>query len=50
MDGNFHENRYAKNTDPNDISLANGKAFFPDSKEFKEYLDNAVAPQEVSLC
>ncbi|KAJ6591438.1 hypothetical protein B0H10DRAFT_1960764 [Mycena sp. CBHHK59/15] len=29
LDGNFHTGHFAKNCDPNDISLCNGKAQFP---------------------
>ena len=49
MDGNFHLNQFAKNTDPNDVSLetANGIGYFPDDNEVKEYLENTEETQEV---
>ncbi|KAF9538704.1 hypothetical protein CPC08DRAFT_604681, partial [Agrocybe pediades] len=37
-DGNHHSNRYLKNTDPDDISLFEGKAYFPEDGEYKEYV------------
>lgn len=37
-DGNFHLNKYMKNTDPNDVSLYNGRAYFPNEEEFQAYL------------
>jgi len=37
-DGNHHVNKYIKNTDPNDISLFGGRAYFPDDTQYQEYL------------
>ncbi|KAJ6607969.1 hypothetical protein B0H10DRAFT_2304322 [Mycena sp. CBHHK59/15] len=38
LDGNFHTGHFAKNCDPNDISLCNGKAQFPPDKEYRVLL------------
>jgi hypothetical protein len=50
VDGNFHANRYAKNSSPDDYSLFEGCAYFPDDKEYKDYLKQQPkdAPDEVS--
>ncbi|KAF9545130.1 hypothetical protein CPC08DRAFT_823958 [Agrocybe pediades] len=37
-DGNHHSNRYLKNTDPDDISLFEGKAYFPEDSEYQKYI------------
>ena len=37
-DGNHHTNKFAKNDDPDDMSLFAGKAYFPDETEYKRYL------------
>ncbi len=42
-DGNYHLGRYTKNTDPDDISLYDGKAYFPREDEYKEYLKGIPA-------
>ncbi|KDR72437.1 hypothetical protein GALMADRAFT_51291, partial [Galerina marginata CBS 339.88] len=39
-DGNHHSNKYAKNTDPDDISLYDGKAYYPRDAEYREYIKN----------
>lgn len=48
-DGNFQLNEFAKNNDPDDVSLetANGIGYFPDEDEVKNYLDNTQEDQEV---
>ena len=38
IDGNFHLNKYIKNTDPDDLSLFNGKSFFPRDDLFQAYI------------
>jgi hypothetical protein len=50
-DGNFHANRYAKNSSPDDYSLFEGRAYYPDDTEYKEYLKRQPknAPQEVII-
>ena len=42
-DGNYHLNKYTKNTDPDDVSLYDGKAYFPRDDEYKEYLKGIPA-------
>lgn len=37
-DGNHHSNKYSKNTDPDDISLYNGTAYFPEDTAYREFL------------
>ena len=46
-DGNHHSNKYLKNTDPNDVSLCDGKAYFPNDAEYNEYIWNlpSTAPE-----
>ncbi|KIM36002.1 hypothetical protein M413DRAFT_20657 [Hebeloma cylindrosporum] len=39
-DGNHHSNKYAKNTDPDDVSLYEGRAYFPNDVEYREYIKN----------
>ncbi|KAF8803122.1 hypothetical protein BYT27DRAFT_7226149 [Phlegmacium glaucopus] len=39
-DGNHHSNKYSKNTDPNDVSLYNGTAYFPEDTTYQEFLRN----------
>lgn len=48
-DGNFQLNEFAKNNDPDDVSLetANGIGYFPDEDEVKNYLNNTKEDQEV---
>lgn len=38
VDGNFHLNKYTKNTDPDDVSIYNGCAYFPLDKSYQTYL------------
>lgn len=48
-DGNHHANKFAKNTDPDDVSLFAGKAYFPDEAEYQQYLrdlQKKPAPRE----
>nr|GAT44329.1 predicted protein [Mycena chlorophos] len=49
-DGNFQCNQFAKNTDPNDVSLCNGKGYFPLDSEYREYLDKVPPTKEKSTC
>ncbi|KAF8810573.1 hypothetical protein BYT27DRAFT_7091579, partial [Phlegmacium glaucopus] len=39
-DGNHHSNKYSKNTDPDDVSLYNGTAYFPEDTAYQEFLRN----------
>lgn len=47
IDGNFHTGKYKKNTDPDDVSLCEGKAYFPLDEAFKTYLANVPVTAEV---
>jgi hypothetical protein len=38
-DGNHHSNKYIKNNDPNDVSLYNGQAYFPNDADYREYIE-----------
>ena len=37
-DGNFQLNRFKKNSDPDDVSLCQGRAYFPLESSLQEYL------------
>lgn len=39
-DGNFHLNKYTKNSDPDDVSIYDGRAYFPRDEEYQTYLKN----------
>jgi len=39
-DGNHHANKFTKNSDPDDISLFNGKGTFPNDLDFQKYIKN----------
>ena len=39
-DGNYHSNKYSKNTDPDDVSLCNGTAYFPEDSAYQEFVCN----------
>jgi hypothetical protein len=39
-DGNHHSNKYAKNTDPDNVSLYDGRAYYPNDAEYREYIRN----------
>ncbi|KAF8966729.1 hypothetical protein BDZ97DRAFT_1756333 [Flammula alnicola] len=42
LDGNFHLNRYIKNTDPHDTSLFRGRAYIPDDQVYQDYVKKIV--------
>ncbi|KAF8878036.1 hypothetical protein CPB84DRAFT_1852501 [Gymnopilus junonius] len=42
LDGNFHLNRYIKNTDPHDASLFRGRAYFPEDGSYQDYVKKVV--------
>jgi len=42
-DGNHHANKFSKNSDPDDISLFDGKGTFPEDSEFRKYIKNLPA-------
>lgn len=49
VDGNFHANRYFKNTDQTDTSLWEGfRGYFPGRHVYARYLDSLPVTQEVS--
>jgi len=39
-DGNHHANKFSKNSDPDDVSLFNGKGTFPEESAFQKYIKN----------
>jgi len=41
--GNHHANKFSKNSDPDDISLFDGKGTFPEDSEFRKYIKNLPA-------
>jgi len=47
MDGNHHANRYFKNSDRHDLSLANGLGYLPLIEKYKEYLSGTSEDKEV---
>lgn len=51
-DGNHHSNRYLKNTDPDDISLFNGEAYFPNDQQYREYVKKLpkTSPEVLYCC
>ncbi|KAK7045235.1 CxC2 domain-containing protein [Favolaschia claudopus] len=50
LDGNHQCNQYSKNNDPDDVSLCNGKGYFPLDSEYQEYLKKVPATAEKSTC
>ncbi|KAK0211996.1 hypothetical protein IW262DRAFT_1467410 [Armillaria fumosa] len=50
LDGNFHQNKTIKNSDPDNISLFEGKAYFPKDAAYKAYLKTTKPTQEKSVC
>lgn len=49
IDGNFHLGSKAKDTDPDDIALSEGAAYFVNTKDFKTYLEKSPEqPVEVT--
>ncbi|KAJ7716285.1 hypothetical protein B0H16DRAFT_1801604 [Mycena metata] len=50
LDGNFQCNQFSKNTDPNDVSLCEGKGYFPLDSKYKEYLASIPVSKEKSTC
>jgi len=47
MDGNFQLNRMKKNSDPDDVSLCQGKAYFPLESDLQQYLKIVPITKEV---
>ncbi|OJT08177.1 hypothetical protein TRAPUB_11843 [Trametes pubescens] len=51
IDGNFHLGSKAKETDPNDVALSEGAAYFVNTKDFQTYLEKSPEPPvEASTC
>ncbi|PBK64173.1 hypothetical protein ARMSODRAFT_1023342 [Armillaria solidipes] len=51
LNGNIHTNKNKKNTDPNDVSLVGGHAFFPDQEHYREIAAQVMAMvEEKSIC
>lgn len=50
LDGNFHANRYKKNSTPDDYSLFAGRAYFPKDADFKGYLRSLPAKDINDVC
>ncbi|KAJ7710854.1 hypothetical protein B0H17DRAFT_914216 [Mycena rosella] len=50
LDGNFHCNKSTKNTDPSDVSLYEGNAYFPTNKYLNEQLAKAPKTEPKSTC
>jgi hypothetical protein len=48
-DGHFGLMQKAKNNDPEDLSLLEGKGFFPPEGPYQEYIAQAGESKEVSL-
>ena len=39
-DGNHHANKFSKNSDPDEVSLFNGRGTFPEDSNFQKYIKN----------
>ncbi|KAJ7776208.1 hypothetical protein B0H16DRAFT_1302413 [Mycena metata] len=50
LDGNHQCNQFSKNTDPDDVSLCAGKAYFPLEKDYQAYLKSVPTSTEASTC
>ncbi|KAJ2961021.1 hypothetical protein NUW54_g14406 [Trametes sanguinea] len=51
IDGNFHLGLKDRDTDPNDVSLSEGAAYFTKAKDFKTFLKKAPKPKhEATTC
>lgn len=47
-DGNHQSCQYEKNTDPDDVSLSSGNAYFPNDEVYKAYLKIVPKKEDVS--
>ncbi|KAJ7256582.1 hypothetical protein C8J57DRAFT_1235441 [Mycena rebaudengoi] len=47
LDGNHQCNQFSKNTDPDDVSLCGGKAYFPLDSAYQDYLNSVPTSTEV---
>ncbi|KAK6984264.1 hypothetical protein R3P38DRAFT_3332856 [Favolaschia claudopus] len=50
LDGNHQFNQFSKNTDPDDISLCNGKGYFPLDSEYQAHLKTVKPTADKSTC
>ncbi|KAJ7127477.1 hypothetical protein C8R46DRAFT_1235584 [Mycena filopes] len=50
LDGNFQCNQFSKNTHPNDVSLCEGKGYFPLDSEYRKYIASVPVSKEKSTC
>ncbi|KAL0060345.1 hypothetical protein AAF712_012850 [Marasmius tenuissimus] len=50
LDGNFQANHFAKNSDPNDVSLWGGRAYFPVDAVYKTHLQKAGSDFTTEKC
>ncbi|KAJ7664648.1 hypothetical protein DFH06DRAFT_1392447 [Mycena polygramma] len=50
LDGNFQCNQFNKNTDPDDVSLCEGKGYFPLDSEYRAYIERIPPTKEKSNC
>ncbi|KAJ7044412.1 hypothetical protein C8F04DRAFT_1250376 [Mycena alexandri] len=50
LDGNHQCNQFSKNTDPDDVSLCAGKAYFPLESAYQEYLQSVPTSTEKATC
>ena len=49
-DRNHHSNKYAKNTNPDNVSLYDGRVYYPNNAEYQEYTRNLTkSAPEVSF-
>ncbi|KAJ7743253.1 hypothetical protein DFH07DRAFT_777465 [Mycena maculata] len=50
LDGNHQCNQFSKNTDPDDVSLCAGKAYFPVDSTYQQYLKSVPASTAKATC
>ncbi|KAK1224256.1 hypothetical protein PQX77_012834, partial [Marasmius sp. AFHP31] len=50
LDGNFQANHFAKNSDPNNVSLWGGRAYFPVDSVYKSHLQKAGSDFTTEKC
>ncbi|KAK0470868.1 hypothetical protein IW261DRAFT_1572702 [Armillaria novae-zelandiae] len=50
LNGNFHANKLKKKPESDDISLFEGRAYYPEEKQYQEYLRVTLPSAEKSVC
>ncbi|SJL18668.1 uncharacterized protein ARMOST_22265 [Armillaria ostoyae] len=50
LDGNFHLNKLKKKPESDDVSLFQGRAYYPEEEKYKEYLRVTPSSAEKSVC